>query len=115
MIYSARRRGSPHIVTHRKRAEDALAQQSVELARSNSDLQKFAATTSHDLKEPLRAITIFSQMINERCGAQLDADGTRFLGHIVSAAKRMEDLIGSLLEYSCAIGAEASPFGPVAL
>lgn len=54
-------------------------------------------------------------MINERYGAQLDADGTRFLSYITSASKRMEDLIGSLLQYSYVLGAEAVPFAPVVL
>jgi PAS domain S-box-containing protein len=100
-------------VSERKRAEEALAQQAGELARSNADLQQFAYVTSHDLQEPLRGIINFSQLLTKRYRGQLDAEADTFLEYIVASAYRMKGLIDSLLTYSRVVNLEAIPFAPV--
>ena len=74
--------------------------QNVALARSNRDLEQFAFVASHDLSEPLRAMTGFVQLLEKRYESVLDERGLGYLGHVVDGAARMRTLIEDLLEYS---------------
>jgi light-regulated signal transduction histidine kinase (bacteriophytochrome) len=85
-----------------------LEKQHAILGRSNRDLEQFAYVASHDLSEPLRAITGFVQLLEKRYADQLDARGARYLFHIVDGAARMRTLIEDLLEYSRFLSAEAT-------
>lgn len=87
-------------VTSRKRAEDELLKRTEELLRSNSELEKFAYIASHDLQEPLRMITSYTQLLARRYEGQLDADAQTYIGFAVDGAKRMQNLINELLVYS---------------
>jgi PAS domain S-box-containing protein len=100
-------------ITDRKTAEDTLAAQAAELARSNADLQQFAYVTSHDLQEPLRNVRSYAQLLGRRYEAQLDADGKEFLKFIVSGATHMHMLIEDLLSFSKLVNADAAPFTAV--
>ncbi|NHJ24589.1 MAG: GHKL domain-containing protein [Candidatus Lokiarchaeota archaeon] len=71
-----------------------------DLKRSNEDLQQFAYVASHDLQEPLRAITSFSQLLEEKYQDKIDKDGKEFLYFITDGAKKMNNLIKDLLLYS---------------
>jgi signal transduction histidine kinase len=87
-------------IAARKRAERKLAQQAEALARSNADLEQFAYAASHDLQEPLRAVSSYMQLLGERYRGQLDAGADKFIGRSIDAADRMRTLIDELLEYA---------------
>ena len=74
--------------------------QNTALARSNRDLEQFAFAASHDLSEPLRAMTGFVQLLEKRYASVLDERALGYVGHIVDGATRMRSLIEDLLEYS---------------
>ncbi|MGE5195193.1 MAG: PAS domain S-box protein [Deltaproteobacteria bacterium] len=80
-------------VTDRKRAEE-------EIKRKNRDLETLLYVTSHDLREPLRAIQNFSRLVCERNAAQLDAKGQDFLKRVVRGAERLDRLLEDVLTLS---------------
>lgn len=71
-----------------------------ELKRSNEELQRFNFITSHDLQEPLRTITTFTQLLEKRYKGHFDSDADEFVDYIVDAAVRMKSMIQGLVEYS---------------
>lgn len=79
---------------------EELAERTEELAISNADLKQFAYAASHDLREPLRMITSFLQLLERRYQDQLDQDAHEFIDFAVEGAKRMDSMIKDLLEYS---------------
>lgn len=87
-------------ITERKHMSDLLQQKVTELERSNEDLQQFAYVCSHDLQEPLRTITNYTELFAKRYPDLLDEKANLFIEFIVSATKRMQNLINDLLAYS---------------
>jgi signal transduction histidine kinase len=87
-----------------RRARDELDrrvhERTLELQRRNQDLETLLYVTSHDLREPLRAIDNFSQLIQERYGALLDDRGKDFIARVVRGVRRMEQLMKDLLSLS---------------
>lgn len=87
-------------ITARKRAEAALADKTLELERSNAELEQFAYVASHDLQEPLRMIASYTQLLREEYAATLDGRGNKFLDYVHGSAMRMQQLIRDLLAFA---------------
>ena len=81
-------------------ALQALQDTNQELLRANSDLEQFAYSASHDLQEPLRMVSIYSQMLKRKLGANLDPRAEEYIGYVIEGASRMENLIRDLLAYT---------------
>jgi len=71
-----------------------------ELARSNQELEQFAYATSHDLQAPLRVVSSYLRLLEQRLGDALDQDCREFLDFAVDGSQRMSHLIAELLDYS---------------
>ena len=80
--------------------EELRARLRHEEVRHNEDLRQFAYAVSHDLREPLRMVSSYTQLLNRRYIARLDDDAREFVTFIVDAVHRMEQLLADLLSYS---------------
>jgi signal transduction histidine kinase len=87
-------------IQERQRVESQLDLRAKELERSNKELETFAYVASHDLQEPLRMISSFTELLQKRHGVEMKEEAHEFMGYIVDAARRMQRLIHDLLQYS---------------
>jgi PAS domain S-box-containing protein len=87
-------------ITDRKKADQKFKEYSVELERSNKELEQFAYITSHDLQQPLRVISGFAQLLEKRYKDKLGDEASEFIGYMVQGTERMQRLIKDLLSYS---------------
>ena len=87
-------------ITDRKKTEFELKKISEDLMRSNKELEQFAYIASHDLQEPLRTISNYIGLLDEKYKEKSDEETNEFSGYIVEASSRMKTLISDLLEYS---------------
>jgi signal transduction histidine kinase len=94
-----------------RRSQSALRQSNEDLRRANEDLKQFAHSASHDLQEPLRSISIFSELLRRRLGGKLEPETAGYLENLVESSARMEALIRDLLAWSAASGAAGPPAG----
>ena len=102
-----------HDMTDFRRTEEDLERRTLELVRSNAELEHFAHIASHDLKEPLFTIAGFAEVLQDKYEDRLDDKGRSYLSRIVEGTLRMERLINDLLAYA-RVTSQASPFEPVA-
>jgi signal transduction histidine kinase len=94
--------------------ERRIGERTQELQHFNEELQQFAYVASHDLQEPLRTISTFTQLLQSRYKDRFDADAEEFMGYIVSSSRRMTDLINGLLAL-VRLRKSGQPAGPVSL
>jgi signal transduction histidine kinase len=87
-------------LAQRDRVQRELKKATVDLERSNEELEDYAHVVAHDLKTPLVAISGFAQMLNRSYGAQLEPEAGRLAARVVEGADRMQGLIDDLLEYA---------------
>jgi signal transduction histidine kinase len=80
--------------------EARVLERTEELLRSNEELQQFAYIASHDLREPLRTVSIYAQLLAKRYQGRLEGDADQFIQFIVQNAARMEVLVHDLLDFS---------------
>lgn len=100
-------------VTEQRKSEAALRERTEALVRSNTELNQFAYVVSHDLKEPLRMVTSYVQLLARKYQEKLDDSANEFIGYAVEGATRMYALLDDLLEYSRVGTQSATPLKPV--
>jgi light-regulated signal transduction histidine kinase (bacteriophytochrome) len=94
--------------------EQKVKERTADLERSNYELLQFASVASHDLKEPLRKISIFGRMLKDKLEGTVDATSERHMNTIVHSAGRMSGLIDDLLSFS-RLSQTSIQFAPVDL
>jgi PAS domain S-box-containing protein len=88
------------VTSMREGTEQLVLKLNEELLRSNKELESFAYVASHDLQEPLRMVSSFTQLLAQRYKDQLDQTAQDYIKFAVDGANRMYDLLNSLLKYS---------------
>jgi light-regulated signal transduction histidine kinase (bacteriophytochrome) len=88
------------ITEMKKGAERGLFKLNEEILRSNKALEQFAYVTSHDLQEPLRMVSSFTQLLSQKYNDKLDSDANEYIRYVVNGAERMFEMINDLLAFS---------------
>ncbi|WP_187177389.1 ATP-binding protein [Algoriphagus sp. AK58] len=92
--------GATKDITARKMAELEILQANEKLSSANQELKAFAALASHDMREPLRMISSFMDLLQKKYGNSLDEKAQQYIHFATDGAKRLTQMINDLLEYS---------------
>jgi PAS domain S-box-containing protein len=92
--------GTHFDITERKLAEATLLERTGELQRSNAELEQFSYSISHDMRQPLRMISSYLQLLQKGLGDTLDAEKREYFNFAIDGAKRMDTMMLGLLDYS---------------
>jgi signal transduction histidine kinase len=103
------RQAALRMMKEAEQAEEALRVQAEELTLSNAELEQFAYVASHDLQEPLRAISGYLQLLERRYRDELDESAGTYIDRSVAATARMKTMITDLLTFS-RVGTHGKPF-----
>src|SRR5579862_2082744 len=95
-------------------AEQLEARLAAERKRHYEEFRQFAYAVSHDLREPIRMIASYTQLLERRYAEKLDSDGAEFIRYITDATQRMDRLLADLLTYSHQFTPLDQPLDPVA-
>lgn len=87
--------------------ERRVEERTAMLKRSNAALQRFAYVSSHDLREPIRTIRTFNQLLAKDYAGKLDPKADQYISFVVDASARMQTLVSDLLNYSRVLDSEA--------
>ncbi len=101
-------------ITPLKKMEQDLEELVKQLQASNGELERFAYVASHDLQEPLRKVTSFSDLLAKKYSGQLDEKAERYISYITDGTVRMQNLINDILTYS-RVTTKAKPMEEVSL
>ena len=101
-------------ITEHQRVEEELTLRATDLARLNARLEEFAYVASHELAEPLRMVSRYSQMLAERYAQQTEPGARQFVSYIIDGATRMQRLVDDLLTYA-RVDTRGKPFEPTDL
>ena len=96
-------------INERKRIEEERIKLLAELERSNKDLEQFANIAAHDLQEPLRMVSSFTQLLARRYGDKLDSNARDYIEFAVKGSNRMQKMIQDLLNYSRMVTQRRAP------
>lgn len=102
------------LIARNKESEQELARLLEKVKESNQDLSDFVYIVSHDLREPLRKITLFGSILNESIADGLSEDDAQSLAIMIDGTQRMQEMIDALLLYS-RVTTKAAPFVSVDL
>ncbi len=100
--------GTHFDISERKAKEQALATLTEQLQRSNTELEQFAYVASHDLRQPLRMVSSYVSMLEKILADKLDEETRQMMYFAIDGAKRMDQMLVSLLEYS-RVGRKGEP------
>lgn len=87
-------------ITQKKRREEEIKTANQKLQAANDELKSFASVASHDMKEPLRMISSFLELLEMRYRSVLDEKGIQYIKFAVDGAKRLSRLTGDMMEYA---------------
>jgi signal transduction histidine kinase len=107
LIYRTWQRQRNALITVGQR-EETLKKSEAELQRSNSELEQFSYSISHDMRQPLRMISSYLQLLQNGLGDTLDAEKREFFNFAIDGAQRLDAMLRGLLDYS-RIGRKGEP------